>query len=423
MRFDIKNAGFSRARVLSVAKRLSSSIESLKRTDGYSGELASFHLPFDSGLLKRVERAISEKRALKPSLLVVAGIGGSNLGTIAVQEALAPGARVRYADTVDPDHVGSIADEVESELKRGRRVLLVVVSKSGSTTETIANFSVLFRLLKRYRKDAEDCVVVVTDKGSNLWDYALQEGFLSLEIPKLVGGRYSVLSAVGLFPLGFLGVDVRSLRKGARVMRRRCEERYDSNPAALGAALLYLNSKAGRNIYDHFIFSKRLESLGKWYRQLLGESIGKEFDVSGKRVNVGITPTVSVGSVDLHSVGQLDLGGPDDKVTNFVTAPFNRSLRVPSSKALDSLVPNIRGKSYSFIMDAILEGTATAYRKLSRPFTRTHIEKGAFGVGEFLQWKMVETFFLGRLFGVNPFDQPNVESYKSVTRKLLRHQL
>src|SRR3990172_93136 len=162
------------------------------------------------------------KKKMRPQLIVVIGIGGSNLGTIAIQEALLGkqwnlhnSPRILYADTVDPDALQVIIEEMQNVLRQGQQILLNVISKSGSTTETVANFEVLLNVLKRHRKDAGKYVVATTDKDSPLWKLAVKNGFSVLEIPKKVGGRYSVFSAVGLFPLGMLGIDLKELLNGA----------------------------------------------------------------------------------------------------------------------------------------------------------------------------------------------------------------
>ena len=199
------------------------------------------------------------------------------------------------------------------------------MSKSGGTTETIANFEILLNILKKYKKKYEKYVVVTTDKDSKLWNLSLKKGFDTLEIPKKVGGRFSVLSSVGLFPLGIIGVDIYQLLKGAKLMKNSClNKNIIKNPAALSASLIYLHRLNDIKIHDLFIFNYDLESLGKWYRQLMGESIGKEYDKNMIRVFEGITPTVSIGSTDLHSMAQLYLGGPYDKFTTFVRIEKNR---------------------------------------------------------------------------------------------------
>ncbi len=419
--FKYDNALIPAKKIFSTAKKLFSELKKLNAVKDYSNERASVFLPDDKHNLHVVNAAVALKRRLQPQLIVVVGIGGSNLGTIAVQEALlgknwnlhhTP--RILYADTVDPDALQVTIEEMQQVLRQGQQVILNVVSKSGSTTESVANFEVLLNVLKRHRKNSEKYVVVTTDKNSNLWNLAIKSNFSALEIPKKVGGRYSVFSAVGLFPLGMLGVNLKELLDGAAAMKEQCLSLdAKKNPAAIGASLLIHHSKAGRNIYDNFLFSTDLESLGKWYRQLLAES-------TGKRKNLCITPTVSIGSTDLHSMAQLYLGGPDDKLTNFVTTHFNNVIKVPYYPEYNQLVPDLQKKELNHIMHAILQGVKIAYKKGKRPFTETRFDgKNAKTIGAFMQLKMIETILLAKLLDVNPFDQPAVEMYKKETKRLL----
>jgi glucose-6-phosphate isomerase len=304
-------------------------------------------------------------------------------------------------------------------------VIVNGISKSGTTTETIANFEVILNLLRRHKTRYRDCVVVTSDKESKLWSLATEKGFDILEIPEKVGGRYSVLSSVGLFPLGLLGVDIERLLAGAKDARDLClQQNIEENPAAISSVVQFLHYKKGKNIFDLFLFSNDLESLGKWYRQLMAESLGKKFNLLREKVNVGITPTVSIGSTDLHSVAQLYLGGPYDKFTTFVSVEKDKSvLNVPQLEGYSELVAGIQGKSLKNIMNAILEGTKTAFRKDRRPFVEILLpDKSEYSIGQFLQFKMIETMYIGYLLNVNPFNQPSVESYKKETRRILSQE-
>ena len=397
---------------------------------GYDDDHASLNLPSDTAMIEQVKGLIAKKQQLRPSYLIVVGIGGSNLGTMAVQDALlgrlynqtTHGTKVLYADTVDADTIQDIMTILEPVLQRGERVLINGVSKSGGTTETIANFEILIDLLKRYREGYENDVVVTTDEGSKFWMLAREKGFDVLPIPKKVGGRFSVFSPVGLFPLGILGIDIDELLKGACDMREIClSPVIQENLAAHSACHMYAHAQNGRNIHDLFIFNPDLESMGKWYRQLMGESIGKEYNVEGQQVFNGITPTVSIGSTDLHSMAQLYLGGPYDKFTTFLCVEENKaSPRIPHLSDYDHLVKGIQDKPIGDLMDAILKGVQAAFREGGRPYMELSLpEKSPYYLGQLLQLKMMEMMYLGFLMGVNPFDQPNVEAYKIETRRIL----
>lgn len=403
------------------------------RTTGYTTDYASVNLPFDEELLKAACAAVKEKKILQPTTLVVIGIGGSNLGTIAVLEALRGkfyneqhDIKVYFVDTVDSDNVNDIAQLVEQELTTGENIILNVISKSGTTTETIANFEVFLEILKSHRPyNYHQFVVATTDVDSALWNLAKAEEYILLPIPQHVGGRYSVFSAVGLFPLCFLGVDIKKLCEGARagfeIATSPHHNTNATNYAAVSAILVAQHYHLGRIIHDTFLFSVALESLGAWYRQLSAESLGKAFDKKDKKVNIGLLPTISIGSTDLHSVAQLYFAGPDNRFTTFISVADNASkTMVPNYKEFEPLVPNIQNKPLSTIMDAILQGTKDAYEKDTRPFVSWVLpEKSAYFVGQWMQIKMIEVMYVGYLLQVNPFDQPEVERYKRGMRELL----
>lgn len=399
----------------------------------YETDFALLHAPFDVAMQTQIKRVIAIKKSLAPKILIVIGIGGSNLGTMAVVQALfgcfynemLHDMRVFFADTVDADYVHDIIAIAEKTLQRGETVLLNVVTKSGTTTETVAHFYIFLELLRSfYPHDYHKYIVVTTDAGSPLYSCAHQHSITVLEIPKKIGGRYSVFTAVGLFPLGLLGIDTDALLKGARRMIDHCLPSVPSNIAIRSAIIRSYLYTQNITINDLFVFSADLESVGKWYRQLMGESIGKEYDIHGKKVEIGITPTVSLGTTDLHSVGQLYLGGPRDKLTVFVDVTKTRShCYVPKPTICNDLVAHINGKSVTALNQAILDGVCAAYRSSQRPYMNITLpEKSAYYVGQLLQYMMIEMIYLGTLLAVNPFDQPNVEMYKQETRKILSNE-
>lgn len=390
----------------------------------YDTEYAAFFLPSDTELLERVQTLSEAKQRLNPSALVVVGIGGSIMGTKGVFEALygqyyneqQPACKVYFVDTFDTDTSYDVYLLIEQLLQEDKTVLVNVVSKSGVTLETQVNATLFIELIKRYRLlDYKDCIVITTNYDSALWRSAQREGFVCLEIPKNVGGRFSVLSAVGLFPLALLGVDLVQLRAGAAGMLEICiNQEIENNPAALNAAMLNFHYRRGVVIHDTFLFSKDLAGLGLWYRQLMAESLGKMHDRSGEIVRVGMLPTVSIGSTDLHSVGQLYLAGPRNRFTTFVTIEKNRS---------DLVLPGASLPSFKELMSTCAQSIMIAYQKQELPFIHLTLpEKSAWFVGQFLQMKMVEILYLGYLLNVNPFDQPQVELYKHEMWKLLNHE-
>lgn len=431
------SSGVSLQEIKALQERLQPEIERMSQAcgRGYESDYASINVPDDKQMIARVAQVIEKKqKELNPTVLVVIGIGGSSLGTVAVHNALngvlynqsLKKIKIYFVDTVDSDYTSSVIELVRRELGQGGSVLINVVTKSGTTTETIVNFELFLQLLqKQYPENYAQHIVITTDRDSKLWQYAQQEKIEVLEVPKKVGGRYSVFSAVGLFPLGFVGVDLESLCEGARSMAVDClAADIMKNPAALSASVVYAQLKKGSIIHDTFIFSRDMRAVGDWYRQLVAESLGKKFDRDGAVVNTGITPTTSVGTNDLHSVAQLHLGGPRDKFTTFVTVnKSGKDLQIPDFAQFDVLVPNIQGKSVFMIVDAVARGVRHAYQSDERPFVSIEFPaKTEFYLGQFLQMKMMEVIYLGYLMNVNPFDQPNVEAYKKETKKILANE-
>lgn len=367
----------------------------------------------DKYCLKQVKKIIAEKKKLKPKYIVVIGIGGSNLGTKAIEEALLGNlynettekTKILYADTTDSNYISDILTLIEKPLKNKENIILNLISKSGSTTESIANFEVLFNLLKKYKKKPENYVVVTTEKGSQLYLVAVKNKYSVLTIPKDVIGRYSVFTSVGLFPLGMLGLNINMLLTGAKKGAKRLKE------ANKLASFAYHEYKKNKNIEDMFLFANSLESLGKWCRQLTSESIGKD--------KKGITPTVSIGSTDLHSMAQLDIAGPADKYFIFVTVDEKKKLAVHEVRGFSEII-NLKNKKVSDIMDAIYYGTIQSFKKNNKRHIEVIIPKlTEYSVAEFMQIFMMKTICLASLLKVNPFNQPEVEEYKREAKKRL----
>ena len=324
-----KTAGVSSTELKKQISTLKPFREMLKRVVDKHDQLApesSILLPFLTESHKTILAMVKKYATKKLRCVVVIGIGGSNLGTKAVYDALRPFPSSKHVceliflETVSTVALLSTVDRLKS-FKDPSAFLIVAISKSGGTTETMANLEALLPMLGLVSKIQKRCVVI-SDEGSRFWMAAKEKKIDCLAIPKMVGGRYSVFSAVGLFPLALVGIDIKKLLDGARVaVEDALSNDVVRNHSIMSACATYIQSKNQRTIHNSFFFAPELESLGKWYRQLMGESIGKEKDLEGKIVHAGITPIVSIGSTDLHSMAQLYFGGPDDKFTNIISAP------------------------------------------------------------------------------------------------------
>jgi glucose-6-phosphate isomerase len=386
----------------------------------YTAPQSSLVVPFDSRIQEAVLHMVDRKKTTELKYVIVVGIGGSNLGTKAVYDALLGFAdslkphrfpQLIFLDTVDPEFLSVFSSFFQTAVHREEEVVISIVSKSGGTTETLVNAELALDLLRQKGKGWKSRCVITTEPQSKLWKEAMENEIDVLGNPPMVGGRYSVFSPVGLFPLALCGIDVEQLLRGAREMGKRCIEPTSDNPAVRSSVALYEAMQKGIVIHDTFLFHPELESLGKWYRQLTGESLGKE----GK----GIFPTVSIGSNDLHSMVQLYLGGPANIYTTFVYSKNSSNLQVPSH-AVFRLSEQFAGRPISAIMQAITQGTMKAYQARGLLYTECCLtDISAYELGQFMQWRMVEIMLLAQMLQVNAFDQPQVELYKTETKKIL----
>lgn len=380
---------------------------------------ASILLPDDADEWQKIVNISARFKHDSLKYIVVIGIGGSNLGTKAIYEALKTSSTVHmlFVDTISPISMTQIIDILK--ICEEHEVLINVISKSGSTTETAANFDVLYHALSPFMPNLVERIVYTTESGSALADFAKADGSAILTLSPIVGGRYSVFSSVGIFPLLLAGINVDALRNGAREMRNSCLN--GTVDIALDAAVMaYLANQHGKTVYDSFIFHPMLEDFGKWFRQLLGESIGKEETRKGEKGRFGMIPTVSMGTQDLHSVAQCYFAGPDVLYTAFVSVKEDKWPAVSTHQSGFISGNSIAGKSLSSILSAIIEGTQETYAKRSMPFVHIRLEElSAYSIGALLQFSMLQVMYFAHLLDVNAFDQPHVELYKKEVKQLL----
>lgn len=396
-------------------------------TGSYAAKEASLLVPSDEYMLPAVELLLDKVYTKDLRYVFVIGIGGSSLGTKAMYDALASARdlaphslpRLIFIETIDEGEL-SVAKSIIKKAEHKNELLFLVISKSGNTTETIFNAEILLEeFANKFGRNASR-VVVMSETGSALLTAAHEQQMHTLELPPTVGGRYSVFTPVGLLPLALMGLPAGDIKNAAeKMVQKSLHPDIALNAAALSALTQYYFYQEGISIHDTFLFSPALESLGKWYRQLLGESIGKSA-IGNSELKVGITPTVTVGSTDLHSVGQLYLGGPKSRLTTFVSIKSDSNIILPEERVWPDIVPMVTGKSAANVLSAIESGTKTAYTEASLPYTSLVMESiSTSDLAEFMQWKMCEVMMLGHLLRVNPFDQPHVENYKKVTKQIL----
>lgn len=432
IQFSFDQGGVNEKSLLSYQKKLQPYVKNLhliaQKREFIANE-SSINCPFDPEAFKSVLSLVKKKKSKNLKYLVLVGIGGSNLGAQAIYTAMRaqqnPQNKIQMVclDTVSAASFYQVEQVLKNEVNHLDEVLIHVISKSGSTTETIANFDKLYSLMKkRFGSKIHDRIVATTVPGSLLWQACEKHQIALLPHYQSVGGRFSVFSVVGLFPIAALGFNIKSLIAGAQRMRNQClNASIHKNPAMYSAVLQYYHSQKGRPISNSFFFNPELENVGKWYRQLLGESIAKKKNRKNKLVRTGITPIVSIGTTDLHSMGQLFLGGPNDKFTTFVYAEQKKlDVKLDKISAFVSILPNLSGKRFSHIMNAVFDGTVVAFKKNKLSFVKVLMsEISEYTLGQYLQWKMMEVMYLAELLDVNAFDQPSVEDYKKEAHKLL----
>ncbi|SHH39487.1 glucose-6-phosphate isomerase [Thermosipho atlanticus] len=362
--------------------------------------------------------------------LVVVGIGGSALGNIALQNSLRPinwnflnkkerngNLRIFVIDNVDPDYVSSILDLIDI-----KETLFNVISKSGSTAEAMANYLIVRGLLETHGLNPKNHLVFTTDpKKGVLRKIAETEKITTLEIPENVGGRFSVLTPVGLLSAMAAGIDIEAIYEGAKsAYNKTINEDIWNNPSALIALVHYLYYLKGRNISVMMAYSNKLYYLADWYRQLWAESLGKAYSKDNKKINVGQTPVKALGAVDQHSQIQLYNEGPDDKIITFLkTETFERNIKIPHSH-IEKELSYLQGQTLSKLLNNELYGTEAALALNGKPSLRITFPKiDEFNVGQFIMYYELATAIAGDLFNVNPYDQPGVELGKKITYALM----
>ncbi len=375
---------------------------------------------------------IDTAKAIKKKFdnFVVLGIGGSALGPIAAFQALchlrhnelpkskrkAP--KLYVEDNVDPERMAALLDVLDLD-----KTIFNVVTKSGATSETMAQYLIIMKILKdKYGEKAKDHMIATTSSNKgNLIKIAQQEGLKTFYIPDGVGGRFSELCPVGLLPAAVVGIDIKAMLAGAQYMDKICKNKdVKKNPALMTAFLEYLAMQRGKNISVMMPYADSLKYIADWYCQLWGESLGKAVDNEGNEVFVGQTPVKALGVTDQHSQVQLYREGPFDKVITLIAVDNYRSTVEISEGCKD--IPDV-----SFLCGHTMNELITAERKATEyalttahrlNYTITLPEVNAFTIGELLYLFEMETAFAGAMLNINTFNQPGVEGGKNATYAL-----
>lgn len=361
---------------------------------------------------------------------VVLGIGGSALGPTAVFQSLchlrhnelsrkkrkAP--KFYVEDNVDPERMASLLDILDLD-----KTVFNVITKSGATSETMSQYLIIMDILKkRYGDKASEHMIATTsaNKG-NLIKLAKDENLKTFYIPDGVGGRFSELCPVGLLAAAVLGIDIKSMLKGAAYMDKICSSAsIKKNPALISALLQYLSMKRGKNISVMMPYADSLRYISDWYCQLWGESLGKAVDKEGNLVYVGQTPVKALGVTDQHSQVQLYREGPFDKVITIIAVDKFRK-EVEISKGCEAF-PDVNflcGHTLSELLNSERSATEYALTTANRAnFTIYVPEVNAFTIGQLLYYFELQTAYTGAMLNIDTFNQPGVEGGKNATYAL-----
>ena len=388
-------------------------------------------LPYSQTEILNEIKAYTTKMKDEIDAFVVLGIGGSALGPLAVQQALnhphynelpreqRGHPKLYVVDNVDPEKLVYLFQVIDPT-----RCLFNVISKSGSTSETMSQFMIIQAMLEEElgKERASRHIVCTTDpECGNLIAIAKKEGYKTFYVPPAVGGRFSELTPVGLLPAAFCGIDIDGLLAGAAEMDAMCQEDdIYKNPAHMYAALHYLGMTMGKNISILMPYADALKLIADWYAQLWAESLGKKFDQDGKIVNVGQTPIRALGATDQHSQIQLYAEGPYDKIVVFMgVEEYRETLSIPDNYSHMPSLGFLGGITHNELIKTMQTATEYALTKSGRMNMTITIPKVTpKTVGQLIYFFEVATAFAGELLNINAFDQPGVEEGKDATYAL-----
>lgn len=394
------------------AKRAVDAVQSAHET----GKLGFAALPLDQKTIRKVTD-FARERDFKNTLIL--GIGGSALGPAALESALAPpnaAKKLVVLDNIDPDFVkGSL------ETLNPAETFINVIAKSGVTAETMATFAVA----RQWMTDAvgtnrlREHVAVTTDpEKGDLLSIARQEGFPIFEMPRNVGGRFSVLTPVGILPAAMLGLDVEALMQGAAVTAEQSRKPFADNPALLAAFIQWiLDHQFRKPILVLFPYSQALWKFAFWFKQLWGESLGKKSDRRNREVHTGQTPTAALGVTDQHSQLQLFMEGPNDKSFLFwAVRHFQNALTITHPYRQFDSMGYLEGRTMAELFEAERQATEMALTEAGRPNCTVYVDRiDEAALGSLIMFSQYMTAYAGEFYDIDAFDQPGVEYGKKLT--------
>ena len=361
---------------------------------------------------------------------VVLGIGGSALGPIAVFTALKhlyynelpkkvrKGPKFYVIDNVDPEKMNALFDVIDLE-----KTMFNVITKSGATSETMWQYLIIMDMLtKKFGDKANEHIIATTSEfKGNLIKIAHERNIETFYIPEGVGGRFSELCPVGLLPAAVVGIDIAEMLRGARDMDKKCKTSdMWRNPALAIATLQYIAIKSGKNIGVIMPYADSLKYIADWYAQLWAESLGKDVDNEGNKVNVGQTPVKALGVTDQHSQVQLFNEGPYDKVITFIeVGQFRSEVNIPDGCEEYPDVNFLCGHSLGELMNNELFATRYNLVQQHRANYTIHLDTiDEYHIGALLYLMQLQTAYAGAMFDIDAYNQPGVEGGKNATYAL-----
>jgi glucose-6-phosphate isomerase len=392
-----------------------------------NGESSFFDLPYQD--LTELKAALKKHRGQWDNLVIV-GIGGSSRAAKCLLGALAHsahnhrdskarenGPRVFFADNPDSQYLTDLVDILDL-----KKTLFQVVSKNGTSAETMCIWLWLSELLKKKvsKTALTNQVIMTTDREkSPFMEIARQEKIETLAIPSNLPSRYGVLGNAGLFAAGLCGIDIEALLAGAGEMDKRCRHGDAMhNPAYMHALIHYLlTRKRRKTMHVTFSFSNRLHAVGEWYTHLSSVSLGKMLNRKGKAVHVGPSPVAALGTFDQHGQMQLFCEGPFDKVVTFVTAKqHGPSIIAPASYPKMEALTHLQNVDLTTMMDHGYWGTEQHITAAGRPNMAIQLDVvDPANIGGLIYLLQLSSVMSAELYGIDPFDQPGVEHCKHAT--------
>ncbi|MCL4478888.1 MAG: glucose-6-phosphate isomerase [Deltaproteobacteria bacterium] len=389
-----------------------------------SGKIGFLSIIEGHSIFKEIRSLAGKYPSGKYNDIILLGIGGSALGARAIKNAFEytgkKGINIHVLDNIDPAVFYGTLNKINL-----KKTLFIVISKSGATVETMAQ---LFIVMDKFKKAAgakfftAHFICITTDGRGPLFNIAQKYHVPMLFIPENVGGRYSVLSPVGMLPAALMGINISDMIDGAKSVKAAFIKARGLNIGELAGIYYLMHKELNKNIMVFMPYTSRLTDFGEWLAQLWAESLGKRYARDGREVFSGATPVIAVGARDQHSQLQLYKEGPPDKFITFIEIekPNIKEQKIIPVSPVDIEFRHLFSKTLGMLINAEMNATRTSLVKSLRPSIKISIpELSAKTLGELFVFFEILIVFIGLLYQINPFDQPGVEEGKQILKQIL----